>query len=147
MGLTESSRIAEERNSNVKEWRNRELVLETTQSTARRYITPRSLNFEDEAGPSMPTSAKRFEISWSHTISIQQPTQGTVLKVLSHKDKSNGILVEELKRRKMIFKQIEPWETTNDEEVARKIQSDVGWGAEERTKFEELKKNKSQRLL
>ncbi|GJR52850.1 hypothetical protein Tco_1403371 [Tanacetum coccineum] len=136
-----------------------ELDLETTQSTARQgTITPRTLNFEDEAGPSSPLrpiqvmeseeQLKAAEvlvaISRPRGLSIpgpiqtqpQQPTQGT-----DTKDKGKGILVEEPKKKKLTLQQIRALETTNDEEVARKIQAE--WDAEEeRKRFEELKKTK-----
>ncbi|GKA36617.1 hypothetical protein Tco_0723182, partial [Tanacetum coccineum] len=137
---TEEVNIEEKEASNVKSGETEELDLETTQSTARQgTITPRTLNFEDEAGPSSPLrpiqvmeseeQLKAAEvlvaISRPRGLSIpgpiqtqpQQPTQGT-----DPKDKGKGILVEEPK---------------NDEEVARKIQAE--WDAEEeRKRFEEL---------
>ncbi|GKF12240.1 hypothetical protein Tco_0050166, partial [Tanacetum coccineum] len=52
---TEEVNIEEKEASNVKSGETEELDLETTQSTARQgTITPRILNFEDEAGPSSP---------------------------------------------------------------------------------------------
>ncbi|GKC52491.1 hypothetical protein Tco_1075236 [Tanacetum coccineum] len=49
------SNIEEKEASNVRSGDTEELDLETTQSTARQgTITPRTLNFEDEAGPSSP---------------------------------------------------------------------------------------------
>ncbi|GJX89718.1 hypothetical protein Tco_0341732 [Tanacetum coccineum] len=52
---TEEVNIKEKEASNVKSGDTEELDLETTQSTARQStITPRTLNFEDEAGPSSP---------------------------------------------------------------------------------------------
>ncbi|GJU49082.1 hypothetical protein Tco_1218637 [Tanacetum coccineum] len=71
----------------------------------------------------------------------QQPTQGT-----DPKDKGKGILVEEPKKKKLTLQQIRALETTNDEEVARKIQAE--WDAEEeRKRFEELKKTKPKTTL
>ncbi|GJT40808.1 hypothetical protein Tco_0940673 [Tanacetum coccineum] len=71
----------------------------------------------------------------------QQPTQGT-----DSKDKGKGILVEEPKKKKLTLQQIRALETTNDEEVARKIQAE--WDAEEeRKRFEELKKTKPKTTL
>ncbi|GJY23311.1 hypothetical protein Tco_0396969 [Tanacetum coccineum] len=62
------------------------------------------------------------------------------------KDKGKGILVEEPKKKKMTLQQIRALETTNDEEVARKIQAE--WDAEEeRKRFEELKKTKPKTTL
>ncbi|GJS54753.1 putative ribonuclease H-like domain-containing protein [Tanacetum coccineum] len=110
-----------------------ELDLETTQSTARQgTITPRTLNFEDEA----------VEHSWFHTNSNHNnQSQGT-----DPKDKGKGILVEEPKKKKLTLQQIRALETTNDEEVARKIQAE--WDAEEeRKRFEELKKAKPKTTL
>ncbi|GJT27938.1 hypothetical protein Tco_0908213 [Tanacetum coccineum] len=71
----------------------------------------------------------------------QQPTQGA-----DPKDKGKGILVEEPKKKKLTLQQIRALETTNDEEVARKIQAE--WDAEEeRKRFEELKKTKPKTTL
>ncbi|GJW89279.1 hypothetical protein Tco_0164619, partial [Tanacetum coccineum] len=71
----------------------------------------------------------------------QQPTQGT-----DPKDKGKGILVEEPKKKKLTLQQIRALETTNDEEVARKIQAE--WDAEEeRKRFDELKKTKPKTTL
>ncbi|GKF85234.1 hypothetical protein Tco_0250132, partial [Tanacetum coccineum] len=52
---TEEINVEEKEASNVKSGDTEELDLETFQSTARQStITPRALNFEDEAGPSSP---------------------------------------------------------------------------------------------
>ncbi|GJW27682.1 putative ribonuclease H-like domain-containing protein [Tanacetum coccineum] len=62
------------------------------------------------------------------------------------RDKGKGILVEEPKKKKLTLQQIRALETTNDEEVARKIQAE--WDAEEeRKRFEELKKTKPKTTL
>ncbi|GJX50483.1 hypothetical protein Tco_0277328 [Tanacetum coccineum] len=79
------------------------------------------------------------------TISTQQnsryDTQGS-----DPKDKAKGILYEEPKKKKLTLQQIRALETTNDEEVARKIQAE--WDAEEeRKRFEELKKTKPKTTL
>ncbi|GJU41573.1 hypothetical protein Tco_1194530 [Tanacetum coccineum] len=154
---TEEVNIEEKEASNVKSGETEELDLETTQSTARQgTITPRTLNFEDEAGPSSPLRPIQIMESEEHLkaaevlvaisrprgLSIpgpiqsqpqqptpiqtqpQQPTQGT-----DPKDKGKGILVKEPKKKKLTLQQIRAWETTNDEEAARKIQAD--WDAEE----------------
>ncbi|GJY28730.1 hypothetical protein Tco_0404497, partial [Tanacetum coccineum] len=66
----------------------------------------------------------------------QQPSQAT-----DPKDKGKGILVEEPKKKKLTLQQIRAQETTNDEEVPKKIQAE--WDAEEESKrLEELKKAK-----
>ncbi|GJV11313.1 hypothetical protein Tco_1352854 [Tanacetum coccineum] len=163
---TEEVNIEEKEASNVKSGETEELDLETTQSTARQgTITPRTLNFEDEAGPSSPlrpiqvmdseeqhnAAEVLVSISRPRGLSIpgpiqsqsqpQQPTQGT-----DPKDKGKGILVEEPKKKKLTLQQIRALETTNDEEVARKIQAE--WDAEEeRKRFEELKKTKPKTTL
>ncbi|GJR37749.1 putative ribonuclease H-like domain-containing protein [Tanacetum coccineum] len=131
---TEEVNIEEKEASNVKSGETEELDLETTQSTARQgTITPRTLNFEDEAD-------KRFEHSWP----IQ--TQPNTNSGTDPKDKGKGILVEEPKKKKLTLQQIRALETTNDEEVARKIQAE--WDAEEeRKRFEELKKTKPKTTL
>ncbi|GJZ91394.1 hypothetical protein Tco_0663321 [Tanacetum coccineum] len=161
---TEEINIEEKEASNVKSGDTEELDLETIQSTARQStITPRTLNFEDEAGPSSPIRPTQIiepeeqfkvdevlaDISRPRGLSIpgpiqtqpQQPTQGT-----DPKDKGKGILVEEPKKKKLTLQQIRALETTNDEEVARKIQAE--WDAEEeRKRFEELKKAKPKTTL
>ncbi|GJV65949.1 hypothetical protein Tco_1476777 [Tanacetum coccineum] len=161
---TEEVNIEEKEASNVRSGDTEELDLETTQSTARQgTITPRTLNFEDEAGPSSPlrpiqvmdseeqrnAAEVLVSISRPRGLSIpgpiqtqpQQPTQGT-----DPKDKGKGILVEEPKKKKLTLQQIRALETTNDEEVARKIQAE--WDAEEeRKRFEELKKTKPKTTL
>ncbi|GJS71974.1 putative ribonuclease H-like domain-containing protein [Tanacetum coccineum] len=76
----------------------------------------------------------------------QQPTQGTDTQGTDPKDKGKGILVEEPKKKKLTLQQIRALETTNDEEVARKIQAE--WNAEEeRKRFKELKKAKPKTTL
>ncbi|GJX99990.1 hypothetical protein Tco_0357009 [Tanacetum coccineum] len=66
---TEEVNIEEKEASNVRSGYTEELDLETTQSTARQgTITPRTLNFEDEAGPS------------SHSVTIQVWTLKNNLK-------------------------------------------------------------------
>ncbi|GJV39198.1 putative ribonuclease H-like domain-containing protein [Tanacetum coccineum] len=132
---------------------------ETEEST----ITPRTLNFEDEAGPSSPlrpiqvmeseeqlkvaevlvaiSRPRGLSIPGSIQTQPQQSSQGT-----DPKDKGKGILVEEPKKKKLTLQQIRALETTNDEEVARKIQAE--WDAEEeRKRFEELKKAKPKTTL
>ncbi|GJY21259.1 hypothetical protein Tco_0393825 [Tanacetum coccineum] len=157
---TEEVNIEEKEASNVKSGETEELDLETTQSTARQgTITPRTLNFEDEAGPSSPlrpiqvmeseeqlkvaevlvamSRPRGLSIPGSIQTQPQQSSQGT-----DPKDKGKGIFVEEPKKKKMTLQQIRALETTNDEEVARKIQAE--WDAEEEGKrFEELKKAKT----
>ncbi|GJW60108.1 hypothetical protein Tco_0109443 [Tanacetum coccineum] len=163
---TEEVNIEEKEASNVKSGETEELDLETTQSTARQgTITPRILNFEEEAGPSSPlrpiqvmdseeqlkAAEVLVSISRPRGLSIpgpiqsqpqpQQPSQAT-----DPKDKGKGILVEEPKKKKLTLQQIRALETTNDEEVARKIQAE--WNAEEeRKRFEELKKAKPKTTL
>ncbi|GJX69987.1 hypothetical protein Tco_0307158 [Tanacetum coccineum] len=114
-----------------------ELDLETLQSTARQStITPRTLNFEDEAGPSSPIRP---------TQNLEPEEQFKVAEVLADisrprtadpKDKGKGILVEEPKKKKLTLQQIRALETTNDEEVAKKIQAE--WDAEEERKVQEI---------
>ncbi|GJU70099.1 hypothetical protein Tco_1256358 [Tanacetum coccineum] len=119
-------------------------------------ITPRILNFEEEAGPSSPLRQSQVmepeeqlkaaevlvSISRPRGLSIpgpiqtqpQQPTQGT-----DSKDKGKGILVEEPKKKKLTLQQIRALETTNDEEVARKIQVLHGDAEEERKRSKDTK--------
>ncbi|GJS93460.1 hypothetical protein Tco_0800428 [Tanacetum coccineum] len=127
---TEEVLIEEEKDaSDVKSGDTEELDLERIQSTARQStVTPRTLNFEDEAGLSIPGPMQSQP---------QQPTQAT-----DPKEKGKGILVEEPKKKKLTLQQIRALETTNDEEVARKVQAE--WDAEEeRKRLEALKKPKT----
>ncbi|GJR29192.1 hypothetical protein Tco_1105424 [Tanacetum coccineum] len=166
---TEQVAIEEEKDaSNIKSGDTEELDLEEIQSTARQStVTPRTLNFDDEAGPSSPIRQTQdvepeeqfkidevladisLNISRPRGLSIpgpiqsqpQQPTQAS-----DPKDKGKGILVEEPKKKKLTLQQIRALETTNDEEVARKIQAE--WDAEEeRKRLEELKKAKPKTIL
>ncbi|GJW37002.1 hypothetical protein Tco_0059922, partial [Tanacetum coccineum] len=132
---TEEVNIEEKEASNVKSGETEELDLETTQSTARQgTITPRILNFEEEAGPSSPlrpiqvmdseeqlkAAEVLVSISRPRGLSIpgpiqsqpQQPTQGTDTQRTDPKDKGKGILVEEPKKKKMTLQQIRALETT-----------------------------------
>ncbi|GJZ16004.1 putative ribonuclease H-like domain-containing protein, partial [Tanacetum coccineum] len=136
---TEEINIEEKKASDVKSGDTEELDLETFQSTARQStITPRTLNFDDEAGPSSPIRPTQ-NIEPGPTQSQPQPQQPS--QAADPKDKGKGILVEEPKKKKLTLQQIRALETTNDEEVARKIQAE--WDAEEeRKRLEELKKAK-----
>ncbi|GJX96804.1 hypothetical protein Tco_0352602 [Tanacetum coccineum] len=160
---TEEVIIEEEKDtSDVKSGDTEELDLERIQSTARQStVTPRTLNFDDEAGPSSPIRPTQEEepeeqfkddefladiiLNRPRGLSIpgpmqsqpQQPTQST-----DPKEKGKGILVEEPKKKKLTLQQIRALETKNDEEVARKIQAE--WDAEEeRKRLEALKKPKT----
>ncbi|GKA64431.1 hypothetical protein Tco_0764037, partial [Tanacetum coccineum] len=159
---TEEVIIEEKDTSDVKSGDTEELDLEKIQSTARQStVTPRTLNFDDEAGPSSPIRPTQEEepeeqfkddelladilLNRTRGLSIpgpmqsqpQQPTQAT-----DPKEKGKGILVEEPKKKKLTLQQIRALETKNDEEVARKIQAE--WDAEEeRKRLEALKKPKT----
>ncbi|GKF89238.1 hypothetical protein Tco_0263201, partial [Tanacetum coccineum] len=165
---TEEVIIEEKDTSDIKSGDTEELDLETIQNTARQStVTPRTLNFDDESGPSSPILPTQevepeeqfkddefladipLNISRPRGLSIpgpmqsqpQQPTQ-----VSDPKDKGKGILVEEPKKKKLTLQQIKALETTNDEEVARKIQAE--WDAEEeRKRLEDLKKAKPKTIL
>ncbi|GJX93864.1 putative reverse transcriptase domain-containing protein [Tanacetum coccineum] len=157
---TEQVAIEEEKDaSDVKSGDTEELDLEEIQSTARQsVVTPRTLNFEDEAGPSSPIHQTQEEepkeqfkddelladilLNRPRGLSIpgpmqsqpQQPSQAS-----DPKEKGKGILIEEPKKKKLSLQQIRALETTNDEEVARKVQAE--WDAEEeRKRLEDLKK-------
>ncbi|GJW14111.1 hypothetical protein Tco_0018244 [Tanacetum coccineum] len=163
---TEQVTIEEEKaSSDVKSGDTEELDLEEIQSAARQSaVTPRTLNFEDEAGPSSPIRPTQEEetkeqfkddefladilLNRTTGLSIpgpmqsqpQQPTQAT-----DPKEKGKGILVEEPKKKKLTLQQIRALETANDEEIARKVQEE--WDAEEeRKRLEDLKKPKPKTL-
>ncbi|GJV41856.1 hypothetical protein Tco_1420296 [Tanacetum coccineum] len=123
---TEEINIEDKEASNIKSGDTEELDLETTQSSARQStITPRTLNFEDEAGPSSPL--RPIQVMESK----EQLKVAEVLVAIS-RPRGKGILVEEPKKKKLTLQQIRALETTNDEEVARKIQAE--WDAEEEGK-------------
>ncbi|GJQ93959.1 hypothetical protein Tco_0005098 [Tanacetum coccineum] len=129
---TEQVNIEEEKDaSDVKSGDTEELDLEEFQSTARQSaVTPRTLNFEDEAGPSSPIHQTQEEepkeqfkddeiladiiLNRPRGLSIpgpmqsqpQQPTQST-----DPKEKGKGILVEEPKKKKLTLQQIRALET------------------------------------
>ncbi|GJV14577.1 hypothetical protein Tco_1359900 [Tanacetum coccineum] len=76
-------------------------------------------------------------ISRPRGLSIPGPitfsTFNSQIKVLDSKDKGKGIWLKNLKKKKLNSStNSEPLETTNDEEVARKIQAE--WDAEEERK-------------
>ncbi|GJX03629.1 hypothetical protein Tco_0189545 [Tanacetum coccineum] len=132
-----NSLLGEKEASDVKSGDTEELDLEIIQSTARQkpeeqfkvneVLADISLNISRPRGLSIPGPIQSQP---------QQPTQAT-----DPKDKGKGILVEEPKKKKLTLQQIRALETTNDEEVARKIQAE--WDAEEeRKRLEELKKAK-----
>ncbi|GKD79709.1 hypothetical protein Tco_1342330 [Tanacetum coccineum] len=157
---TEEVIIEEKDTSDVKSGDTEELDLEKIQSTARQsVVTLRTLDFDDEVGPSSPIRPTQEEepeeqfkddefladLNRTRGLSIpgpmqsqpQQPTQAT-----DPKEKGKGILVEEPKKKKLTLQQIRALETTNDEEVARKVQAE--WDAEEeRKRLEALKKPKT----
>ncbi|GJZ70207.1 hypothetical protein Tco_0633757, partial [Tanacetum coccineum] len=129
--------------SDVKSGDTEELDLEEIQSTARQSaVTPRTLNFEDEAGPSSPIRPTQEEepeeqfkddefladislnISRPRGLSIFGPMQSQPQQPTQTTDPKEKALV-----------------TANDEEVARKVQAE--WDAEEeRKRLEDLKKPK-----
>ncbi|GKE59662.1 hypothetical protein Tco_1498847, partial [Tanacetum coccineum] len=151
--------------SDVKSGDTEELDLEEIQSTARQSaVTPRTLNFEDEAGPSSPIRPTQEEepeeqfkddefladilLNRTRGLSIpgpmqsqpQQPTQAT-----DPKEKGKGILVEEPKKKKLTLQQIRALETANDEEVARKVSRE--WMQKKRAKGQGYKNLQKLRYL
>ncbi|GKD83287.1 hypothetical protein Tco_1350126, partial [Tanacetum coccineum] len=156
---TEEVIIEEKDTSDVKSGDTEELDLEEIQSTARQSaVTPRTLNFEDEAGPSSPIHQTQEEepkeqfkddelladilLNRPRGLSIPGPMQSQPqqpIQASDPKEKGKGILIEEPKKKKLSLQQIRALETTNDEEVARKVQAE--WDAEEeRKRLEDLKK-------
>ncbi|GJS74955.1 hypothetical protein Tco_0724836 [Tanacetum coccineum] len=126
---TEEVNIEEKEASNVKSGETEELDLETTHTLKNNLKLLKFLLLFLEP--------KRYE----HFLVLiqsqpQQPTQGTDTQGTDPKDKGKGILVEEPKKKKMTLQQIRALETTNDEEVARKIQAE--WDAEEERKRDSM---------
>ncbi|GJZ50697.1 hypothetical protein Tco_0604887 [Tanacetum coccineum] len=141
--------------------RSKELDLEKIQSTARQStVTPRTLNFDDETGPSSPIRSTQEEgpkeqfkddelladilLNRPRGLSIPGPMQSQPqqpIQATDPKEKGKGILVEEPKKKKLTLQQIRALETAHDEEIARKAQEE--WNAEEeRKRLEDLKKPK-----
>ncbi|GJT57738.1 retrovirus-related pol polyprotein from transposon TNT 1-94 [Tanacetum coccineum] len=159
---TEEVLIEEEKDaSDVKSGDTEELDLERIQSTARQStVTPRTLNFDDETGPSSPIRSTQEEgpkeqfkddelladilLNRPRGLSIPGPMQSQPqqpIQATDPKEKGKGILVEEPKKKKLTLQQIRALETAHDEEIARKAQEE--WNAEEeRKRLEDLKKPK-----
>ncbi|GJV52503.1 putative ribonuclease H-like domain-containing protein [Tanacetum coccineum] len=156
---TEEVIIEEKDTSDVKSGDTEELDLEKIQSTARQStVTPRTLNFDDETGPSSPIrptqeeeSEEQFkddeflaDLNRTRGLSIPGPMQSQPqqpIQATDPKEKGKGILVEEPKKKKLTLQQIRALETAHDEEIARKAQEE--WNAEEeRKRLEDLKKPK-----
>ncbi|GJZ48141.1 hypothetical protein Tco_0601973 [Tanacetum coccineum] len=125
---TEQVIIEEEKDtSDVKSGDTEELDLERIQSTARQSaVTPRTLNFDDEAGPSSPI----------------RPTQEEEPEEQFKDDESLADISLNISRpRGLSIPGPIALETAHDEEVARKVQAE--WDAEEeRKRLEDLKKPK-----
>ncbi|GKA30634.1 hypothetical protein Tco_0716939, partial [Tanacetum coccineum] len=142
---TEEVIIEEEKDTfDVKSRDTEELDFERIQSTARQSaVTPRTLNFDDEAGPSSPIlptqeeePEERFKdaefladiplnINRPIGLSIPGPMQSQpqqLTQTTDPKEKGKGILIEEPKKKKLTLQQIRALETAHDEEVARKGQ-------------------------
>ncbi|GJW74169.1 hypothetical protein Tco_0133539 [Tanacetum coccineum] len=138
---TEEVIIEEEKEtSDVKSRDTKELDLETIQSTARQSaVTPRTLNFNDEAGHSSPIRPTQEEAPEE-----QFKDDEFLADILLNRPR--GLSIPEPKKKKLTLQQIKALETTNDEEVARKIQAE--WDAEEeRKRLEDLKKAKPKTIL
>ncbi|GJZ74671.1 hypothetical protein Tco_0639136 [Tanacetum coccineum] len=158
---TEEINVEEKDASDVKSGDTEELDLEKIQSTARQStVTPRTLNFDDETGPSSPIRSTQEEgpkeqfkddelladilLNRPRGLSIPGPMQSQPqqpIQATDPKEKGKGILVEEPKKKKLTLQQIRALETAHDEEIARKAQEE--WNAEEeRKRLEDLKKPK-----
>ncbi|GJW28895.1 hypothetical protein Tco_0045770 [Tanacetum coccineum] len=122
---TEEVLIEEEKDaSDVKSGDTEELDLERIQSTARQStVTPRTLNFDDETGPSSPIRPTQEE---------ESEEQFKDDEFLADLNRTRGLSIPEPKKKKLTLQQIRALETTNDEEVARKVQAE--WDAEEERK-------------
>ncbi|GJX56405.1 hypothetical protein Tco_0286302 [Tanacetum coccineum] len=132
---TEEVNIEEKEASNVRSGDTEELDLETTQSTARQgTITPRTLNFEDEAGPSSPLRPIQV---------MDSEEQRNAAEVLVSISRPRGLSIPGPIQTQPQQPTQEPWETTNDEEVARKFQAE--WMQKKKKgglKIEEKQKSK-----
>ncbi|GJR76511.1 hypothetical protein Tco_0088876 [Tanacetum coccineum] len=136
---TEEVNIEEKEASNVKSGETEELDLETTQVLRHAQLKAAEVlvAISRPRGLSIPGPIQSQP---------QQPTQGTDTQGTDPKDKGKGILVEEPKKKKLTLQQIRALETTNDEEVARKIQAE--WDAEEDRKrgYKNLQKLKNPQM-
>ncbi|GJU79393.1 hypothetical protein Tco_1281758 [Tanacetum coccineum] len=133
---TEEVIIEEEKDtSDVKSGDTEELDLERIQSTARQStVTPRTLNFDDETGPSSPIRSTQEEGPEE-----QFKDDEFLADILLNR--SRGLSIPKPKKKKLTLQQIRALETAHDEEIARKVQEE--WNAEEeRKRLEDLKKPK-----
>ncbi|GJU06382.1 putative ribonuclease H-like domain-containing protein [Tanacetum coccineum] len=139
---TEEVNIEEKEASNVKSGETEELDLETTQSTARQgTITPRTLNFEDEAGPSSPLRPIQIMESEEHLKAAEVEDYP--------KDKGKGILVEEPKKKKMTLQQISKAPLSKQQMIrgAKKKIQENGMQKKKERRLEELKNTKPKTTL
>ncbi|GJW22639.1 hypothetical protein Tco_0033261 [Tanacetum coccineum] len=106
---TEEINIEEKEASNVKSGDTEELDLEITQSTARQStITPRTLNFEDEAGPSSPLrpiqvmeSEEQLKVADPYKLNLNNQAKEVARKIQAEWDaEEEGKRFEELKKAK-----------------------------------------------
>ena len=113
-------------------------------------MTPRTFDFEEQAGPSMPIVQEEKSASTSDDETIaamllnmsiprgitipgadQMPTQPSSpsSQAPDPKDKGKGILIESKKKKKLTLIQLKELEAAKNEEAARKMQAE--WDAEE----------------
>ncbi|GJS17233.1 hypothetical protein Tco_0411705 [Tanacetum coccineum] len=132
---TEEVNIEEKEASNVKSGKTQKnCILETTKVLAKQgTITPRILNFEEEAGPSSPLRPIQV---------MDSEEQHNAAEVLVSISRPRGLSIPGPIQTQP-QQPTQALETTNDEEVARKIQAE--WDAEEerkRPRYKNLQKLK-----
>ncbi|GJS74459.1 hypothetical protein Tco_0707300 [Tanacetum coccineum] len=135
---TEEINIEEKKASDVKSGDTEELDLEAVQSTARQStITPRTLNFDDEAGPSSPIRP---------TQNIEPEEQFKVDEVLADISRPRGLSIPGPIQSQPQPQQ--PSQATDPKDKGKGILIQAEWDAEEeRKRLEELKKAKSKTIL
>ncbi|GJR31333.1 hypothetical protein Tco_0017005 [Tanacetum coccineum] len=135
--VTEEINIEEKEASNVKSGDTEELDLETTQSTARQStITPRTLNFEDEADHEV------LSIPGSIQTQPQQSSQGTDSKWLTAKLLRDTWL-KNPKEKKLTLQQIRALENTMIERLQERFKLNGMKRGKENRSWIQIRKNLS----
>ena len=129
-----------------------EIVQSTAlQGTARQFlITPRTLDFQEDVGPSNPAQQEEHLVSDDETIADimlnlsrqrgitipgveqSQVAQASSQPTIDPKDKGKGILVETKKKKKLKLADLKAIEEAKNEEAARRMQAE--WNAQEAKK-------------
>ncbi|GJW42043.1 uncharacterized mitochondrial protein-like protein [Tanacetum coccineum] len=118
-GTEESVKLRRKKHQMIKRGETEEIDFGTTPKTARQgTITPRTLNFEDEAGPSSPLRSNSKLWTLKNNIMLLKLSCCLSLRPrgTDPKDKGKGILLKKPKKKKIDSSTNQSLGTTNDEE-------------------------------